>query len=92
MDAVCPQERWSGKPVVRSLPVPQDCDGRGVGARLGVPGGRSGAGRIALRGLDPDDPRAEATKLATRVRPGQLAGEVDDEVTGKRLQGVATYH
>ena len=54
-------------------------DRLGARAKRGVPRGRGRAHRVAARRLDPDDARAEPPELATRVRAGEEAREVDDE-------------
>ena len=57
-----------------------------------VPRRRAQLHRIAVRRLDLHDTCSEPKQLPARVRPRQLAGEVDDEVALERLHGAGTYH
>ena len=66
---------------LRALEVADD--GLLAGIERVVPCRRGVAERVALRRLDPHDARAEAQKLAARVRARQVAREVDDEQTRK---------
>jgi len=54
-------------------------------AQRGIPGGGSAPHRIALRRLDADDTRAEATQLTARERSGEIPRQVDDEHPGEVL-------
>lgn len=62
------------------------------GTQRGVPGGRGLPHWVAVGGFDTDDARTETEKLATRVRAGQVAREVDDESPGERLHAGGAYY
>ncbi len=57
-----------------------------------VPRRRAVLHRVALGRLDLHDPRSEPHELTACVRAGQLAREVDDELTRERLHPPRTYH
>jgi TetR/AcrR family transcriptional regulator, fatty acid metabolism regulator protein len=66
-------------------------DGLGSGAQGGIPVRSARPHRVAARWLDTDDTGAEPPQLATRIRAGQVAGEVDDERVGQRLHAAGGY-
>jgi TetR/AcrR family transcriptional regulator, fatty acid metabolism regulator protein len=66
-------------------------DGFGSGAQGAVPGRSARPHRVATGWLDADDAGAEPTELTTRIRAGQVAGEVDDERVGQRLHAAGGY-
>ena len=60
-------------------------DGLAAFAQRGVPRRCRRPHRVAGGRLDANDARAEARELAGRVRPGEIAREVDDQRSGERL-------
>jgi hypothetical protein len=56
-----------------------------------VPAGRGRPHRVAVRRLDPDDPRAQAPQLARGVCARQVAREIDDEPARERFHRGPTY-